>query len=538
MPGLEPLPEALTVEPLPPASPPHPVSRAPGHLWLAGGTVFLLVVAPLLFLLGTVAGAGIETWEIIASRRTAELLGNTGRLVAAVTAASIAIGVGTAWLTVRTDLPGRRAWGTVLSLPLVIPSYVGALAIVSAFGPTGLLAQFFDRVPTVSGFWGAFLALTLFTYPYVHLLVVAALRNLDPALEEVARGLGSSPPRVFRRVVLPQLRPAVAAGGLLVALYTLSDFGAVSIMRYDVFTRAIYLQFVGRSDRTPALVLSVALIAVALALLAAERMTRGPAAYFRPRPARAPRRVALGRRGRTLALGLLTLLMGIALVVPLAVLGWWLLRGLLQQQSIGSVWPEALRSLTAAGLAGLAAVVAALPVAVLTIRHPSRPAAALERTVWTVYGLPHITVGLALVFLGARLGPPIYQSLPLLVVAYVILFLPQAAGAAQASLRQIDPHLEEASRSLGRSWSTTMGRVVVPLMSPGLLTGGALVFLTAMKELPATLLLRPTGFETLAVRIFAAAEESFYTRASAAALLLVAVSALPIYLFTIRDVRT
>ncbi len=512
------------------------VRHAPAGLWIAALLVLIPVVAPLAYLGINIASEPEQVAETLTSGRTGELIVATIALVVAVTLSATALGTATAWVTVRTDLKGRRLAFTLLALPLVIPSYVGALAYVAALGPRGMLAQILslDRLPDITGFPGAWFALTLFTYPYVHLLVASSLRRMDRSLEEAARSLGASPARVFRTIVLPRIRPALAASGTLVALYTLSDFGAVSLMRYDAFTRAIYAQFAGRPNRVPALVLSSVLIVLALLVLLGERAARGRVSPPSTTTARSPALIHLTRGWRaTAGLGVGAVI-ALGVVVPVTVLGYWLLRGLAEDQALGSVWVEAGRSLLASGAAGVVAVLAAIPLCVLAVRYPSRSSALVERTSWVVYALPHITVGLAFLTLGARLGPPIYQSLALLVVAYVVLFLPQALGAGEASLRQIPPSLEEASRSLGRSWWSTLRRITVPLMGKGLIAGGALVFLTAMKELPATLLLRPTGFETLSVRILAAASESLYTRASAAALVLLLVSAVPVYLLTIR----
>lgn len=172
---------------------------------------------------------------------------------------------------------------------------------------------------------------------------------------------------------------------------------------------------------------------------------------------------------------------------------------------------------------------------ILAVRHRDRASTALDRSVYVVFSLPHITVALAVVFFAVRYLGPLYQSLTLLVVVYATIFLAQATGAARASLLQVNPHLEEAARSLGKTPLRTITGVTIPLMWRGLLAGGALVFLTTMKELPATLLLRPTGFDTLAVRIWSAAEELFYGRAAASALLLLAISAVPMYFLVVRS---
>ncbi len=253
------------------------------------------MVAPLAYLGINIASEPEQVAETLTSGRTGELLVATVALVVAVTVSATALGTATAWVTVRTDLGSRRLLFTLLALPLVIPSYVGALAYVAALGPRGMLAEVLgiDRLPDITGFPGAWLALTVFTYPYVHLLVASSLRRMDRSLEEAARSLGASPARVFRTIVLPRIRPALAAGATLVALYTLSDFGAVSLMRYDAFTRAIYAQFAGRPNRVPALVLSSVLIVLALLVLLGERLARGRVAPPSTTTARPPALVHL-----------------------------------------------------------------------------------------------------------------------------------------------------------------------------------------------------------------------------------------------------
>ena len=507
--------------------------HAPAMVWAIAVAVLVPIGIPLAYLLAQ--AFTVDAWSTVFSVRTLELLRNTIGLVVATTATAASLGVSAAWLVERTDLPGRRVWSTLLALPLVIPSYVGALAILSISGARGLLAEVAGlAAPQITGFAGAWLALSLFTYPYVFLLASASLRNLDPSLEEAARGLGARGWRVFRTVVLPQLRPALASGGLLVGLYTLSDFGAVSLFRYDTLTRAVYTNFIGRVDRTPALALAAVLVVLALAALALEQRSRGRAQLHVRRAARRPRRIELSRRGRAVGMAFVTVLSLVALIIPAAVLAWWVVRGVGLGQDLGTVWRATGNSLLASLLAGLAAMVAAVPVTVLTVRYRSRLTLALEKGVWALYALPHITVGIAMVFFAANYVQPLYQSLPLLTLAYVALFLPQATSAGQAALQQVNPTLEEASRSLGHGWAATLTRITLPLIGPGLLAGGALVFLTVMKELPATLLLRPTGFDTLAIRIWATSAEGFFTRASAAALILLAVSALPMYLLTAR----
>jgi iron(III) transport system permease protein len=430
----------------------------------------------------------------------------------------------------------------MVTLPLVIPSYVGALAMLGASGNQGMVSQMLVAVglpslPVFSGFWAAWAALSLWNFSFVHLLAVPTLRRMDPSLEEAARGLGASRTGTLFKVVLPQLRPAMAGAALLVSLYVLSDFGAVSLLRYETFTRAIYTQFRARLDVTPALFLSGVLVIVALVLVVLEQRVRGRATLHATRPPRANPPVQLSPRARIGATAFLGGLVAVSLVIPMAVLAWWAIRGSVLGNPMGTVLAETVRSVGVSGIAAVVTVAAALPVAVLSVRHPDRRSRALESIAWTTYSLPHLAVGLGFLVLAVRLVPAVYQTLVLLVVAYVAMFLPQAMASAQVGLRQVGANLEDASRSLGLGPAATFRRVTVPLVSRSLLAGGALVFLTAMKELPATLLLRPTGFETLAVRIWSASSELFYTQASIAALVLIAASAVPLYLLIARDLH-
>ncbi|MDX1523700.1 MAG: iron ABC transporter permease, partial [Anaerolineae bacterium] len=309
-------------------------AHLPIFLWLTSFLVVALALLPFGYLIIRASGAGYEkVWGILLQSRTHQIFLNSAGLAATVTIASIVIGVSLAWLTVRTDLPGRKVWSVLTALPLVIPSYVGAFALVSALGPKGLVQGWLeplgiDRLPSIYGFFGAWLAMTLFTYPYVLLSVRAALRGLDPSLEEAARSLGRSPWQVFREVTVPHLRPAMLAGGLLVALYTLSDFGAVSMLRFDTFTRAIYMQYSASFDRSVAAVLALLLVALTIVILSFEVKMRGKARYYRSSSGtvRPTKPVSLGK-WRVPALMFCWLITGLGLVVPLAVIGYWLVRG-------------------------------------------------------------------------------------------------------------------------------------------------------------------------------------------------------------------
>ncbi len=501
-----------------------------------------LMLLPLLYVVVRATGAGAHLTDILFRERTLIVVRNTALLSISVSLAAVVISVPLAWLTTRTALAGRRFWSIAATLPLVVPSYVGALTIVAALGPRGLaqelLAQPFgiERLPSIYGFWGSWLALTLFTYPYVFLSVQAALRGMDPCLEEAGRCLGLGPLRSFFRVILPQLRPAIAGGALLAALYTISDFGVVTLMRYDVFTRAVYVQYRSSFDRTTAAALALVLVAMTIMLLVVEVRIRGTAVRYRlgSGTGRDKRLVSLGKWHPLAFLycGLVTLL---SLGLPLGVLLYWLRQGLSAGDNIGRIPAQALNSFGIGLLAAFVTVAFAFPLAWLVVRHPGRFAAMSERISFLGYALPGIVIAVAFVYFGANYTPSIYGTVGLLVIAYAVRFLPQALAAERLSLVQISPRLEEAARGLGLSQVTTMLRVTIPLARPGVLTGLAMVMLTVMKELPITLLLAPIGFDTLATEIWQATTNGSYGRAAAPAMALIVISSLPNVLLSLRQ---
>jgi iron(III) transport system permease protein len=499
---------------------------------------------PLVYLVLRTVGTGPEIWNLLLRARTLHVLGRTAALVLSVTGISMALSLPLAWLTVRTDLPLRRLWSVLTVLPLVIPSYVAGFVVVAALGPRGMLQQLLEgplgveRLPEIYGFPGATLTVVLVGYPYVLLNLQAALKGLDPSLEEASNSLGRGLWGTFCRVTLPQLRPALASGGLLVALYTLSDFGAVSLLRYETFTWAIYLQYETSFDRTLAAALSLILIAMAMVILLVESSTRGKGQYHRS-TAGATRSPIPHRLGlwRWPALAFLAGVVFMTFIMPMSVLLYWLVQGVSRGEPLLLLWHPILNSVYASGLAAVVTVLAALPVAILAVRYRSWMSALIERSAYIGFALPGIAVALALVFFGAVYAGPLYQTVVLLIFAYMILFLPQALGACRSSLHQINPSVEESAHSLGRSPFGVLMTVTLPLMRSGILAGSALVFFTAMKELPATLILSPIGFKTLATSVWSATSEAFFARAAAPALLLILTSAVPMALLTLREKR-
>jgi iron(III) transport system permease protein len=506
--------------------------------------IVLVMLLPLVYLVIRAAGGGTALLDQLLRDRTWMLLRNTVTLTVAVTASSVAVSLPLAWLTTRTDIPWRRFWSIVTPLPLVIPSYVGAYTVIAFLGPRGMLQGWLEplfgiqRLPEIYGFLGAWLTLTLFAFPYVLLSLRAAMSGLDPALEESSRSMGFGTLTTFWYVTLPHLRPAIAAGSLLIALYVISDFGAVSLMQYDSFTRGIYNQYRGAFDRSVAAGLALILVMLTGVILLLESWTRGRARYYRS-TAGATRPPSVHRLGRWRypAIGYCVAVLGIALVMPIFVISYWLVRGLQAGEPLMLVWRAAINSGMVSLMAALAALVIATPIVVFSVRYPSTLSWLFERLSYMGYALPGIVVALALVFFGANYLTPIYQTLGMLILAYVILFLPQAVGIMRSALLQVNPHIEEAAKSLGSSTGRVWLRVTGPLVRSGMISGGLLVFLTVMKELPATILLHPIGFDTLPMRIWNATLDAFWARAAAPSLLLILVAAVPMILLAWNEDR-
>lgn len=519
-------------------------SRPPAVVWLPAAFIAIAIMLPLAYLVLRALGAGDEIWDLLFRIRTLEILGRTVALVVAVTAAALAVSLPLAWLTTRTDLPFRRVWSVLTALPLVVPSYVAGFVVIAAIGPRGLLQQLLEqpfgleRLPEIYGFPGALLVITTVSYPYLLLAIQTSLRRTDPCLEEASRSLGHGAWSTFRRITLPQIRPAIAAGSLLVALYTLRDFGAVSLMRYETFTWAIYLQYQTSFDRMVAAGLSLVLVVLAIVVLMIEARTRGRARYHRSTAGVAHHQVYahLGS-WRWPALGFCSVVVLVTLVMPMSILAYWAVRGISADEPLSLAWSSVVNSAYASGLAAAITAAAALPVAILAVRYSGRVSRLLERATYVGFALPGIVIALSLVFFSANYATPIYQTLAVLLFAYLILFLPQAVGSTRSSLLQVNPRVEEAARSLGRNARQSLATVTLPLIRPGILAGAALVFLTTMKELPATLLLSPIGFRTLATSIWSTTSEAFFARAAVPALLLIVLSSVPMALLVIRQRR-
>ena len=497
--------------------------RAPVGLLLVSGLVGIVVLAPLIFV-------GIQAYDTgwSASIRlldrpiVATLFGNTLRLTAAVTALCAVIGTAAAWLVERTTLPGRRVWSLLFILPLAIPEFVVSYGWVSVSS-------------VVRGFGGAVLVETLTRYPLVYLLVAASLRGMDPVQEESAQSLGCGPWRTFSRVTLGQARPAILGGSLLVALYLLSDYGAFAMLGFRTFTTEIFAEYKIGFNISAASALAFVLVAISLVLLIGEQRASGRARYARvgQGAARTLRRHRLGRL-TVLALAASAGLVALSLGVPLGSLAYWLLRGSSTTLPPASILAATGHTIEYALIAAGLTTAMALPVAVLAVRHRSPMGTALERSTYLARAIPGVVIGLAFVFYAIRYLPGLYQSSELLVLGYAVVFLPLALVAIRSGLQQAPPQLEEIARSLGESRLSAFFRITLPLLGPALGAAFALVFLSATTELTATLLLRPTGVETLSTQFWVYTSALAYGAAAPYAALLVAASAVPTLFLTRR----
>ncbi len=509
-----------------------------------------LVCLPISVLLLSWHSVDTQIWNHLWETQMTRLLSNTAILLAGVGVGVTLIGVSLAWLTSLCEFPGRRWLDWALMLPFAIPAYVLAFVFVGLLDFSGpvqtLLREWFGsglRLPSVRSTGGVIIVFILVFYPYVYLLARTAFLAQGKGFMEAARVLGLSPWQAFWRVALPVARPAIGAGVALALMEALADFGAVSVFNFDTFTTAIYKTWYGFFS------LSSATQLASLLLLFSEQRARGA---IRPSNER-PRGKALYKlRGwkAFLATTWCCLVFLCAFVIPiLQLLAWFWQRGRfdLDERYTALITHTLYLGLMAAAIT----VTAALLLAFAKRMTPTKRMHALVGFANLGYALPgsvlavaimlafsyldeHAVIPLSLSFGGA--GKPILLgSLSALLLAYMIRFMAVAYGPLEGALARIKPSLPEASRSLGISGLSLFRRVYLPLLLPGSLSAALLVFVDVLKEMPATLLMRPFGWDTLAVRIFEMTSEGEWARASLPALTLVLVGLLPVVLLIRRS---
>jgi len=518
--------KTIAVRPASPAPPavtrvPARRARRPAGLLAVSAAIAVLLAVPLVFLLIESHGAG---WSTVASEifrpLTRTLLWNTVQLTVAVTVLCAVLGTATAWLVERTNLPGRRIFAVLLVVPLAIPDFV------VSFGWSSLFVW-------VQGFRGAVLVMTLAVYPLVYLPVAASLRAADPGQEEVARSLGIGRVRTFVRITLGQARGAILGGCLLVALVLLAEYGAFEMLGYQTFTTEIFTNLQLPTEVPTACALSLVLVAISLVVLAGEARWRGRGRIARSGPLtqRVMPPLKLGRGATVLSLTGVSLLVALALGLPVGASIYWMVEGGVPSVSnsvsvsmLSAAWHTAAYGICAAALDTLLA----LPVAVLAIRHTGAARHFLERSTYLVLAMPGVVIALALTYFTEQyLNSAGYQTAPLLVICYTIMFFPLALVGVKAAVARAPASLDEVARSLGQSRLAAFSRVTLRLAAPGLIAAFCLVFLEVVTELTATLILVPTGVQTLATQFWQYQSSLSYGQAAPFALVMIAVAALP-----------
>ncbi|WP_245719462.1 ABC transporter permease [Pelagirhabdus alkalitolerans] len=503
-------------------------------LFLIGIAIAFIMAIPLFYVIQRSATAGVDRWMRLLDERIPSLLWNTFSLAFMVTLFAVVIGVSLAWFVNRTNLPGAKYWRWLLALPLVIPPYVGAMTYIIVFGPSSWLRGFFEQSTflgdypiNIYSFWGVFFTLTMFTYPYVYLIASASLRKMNRNFEEVARSQGLTTSQIFWRVNLPFLRPSIGAGAILVSLYVLSDFGAISMLRYVTFTAAIYYQRAG-FDTESASVLSLVLIIATVLILWVEARTKSKSNYYQTsNQFREPEQLSLGR-WKWFVTGFVWFIFFVSVILPIGVLIYWSYIGIQHGALDHRFFEFAFNSFRLSSFAAIISMALALPLVYLKARHPSIITGVIDRISYVGYALPGVIIALGFVFVFNNHLPILYNTFYVVAIAFVVRFLPQALQSAEASLNLVSPRVDEAARSLGYPPWKIMYKVIFPTIRPGILAGGALVFVSAIKELPATLMLRPPGFDTLAIRVHYEASEALYHQAAPPALIIVLISLIPL----------
>ncbi|MGB1250845.1 MAG: ABC transporter permease [Candidatus Promineifilaceae bacterium] len=523
-------------------------------LYLTAALFAVLVLIVPLYLIVRTGTAWNEALKTLTRPATLRVIGNTLTLTVSVTLASTCLAVPLAWLTTRSDLPGRKVWSVLHALPLVMPSYIYAFLFLSFLSPKGLAQQGLEvlfgveKLPPIYGFTGAFIVLTLISYPYIYMTVQAALRQMDPTLLEVAQTYGASKRQILQYVLLPYLWPSITSGGLLVSLYVLRDFGAVTLLQYSTFTRVIYNRYQSYRLDEAATMATVLVIMTGIIMLLESRWRSAENDAPNEIDDTACLKKFRLQNWRWPAIIFSTGVSFFSLLMPVAILIYWFIRGMRQDwivqgvseiqqntSTFADILAPARTSVMTALIAAVIGALLAIPIAILSTRYKGWWASLFERISYASFALPGIVVALAFVYTGINFVKPLYQTIPMLLGAYMVLFVPQAISAERSTMTRIPVELEEVGYSLGGSRLAIFRYVTLPLLRPGIIVGATLIFLTVMKELPATLLLSPLGYQTLPTQIWTNISEAFFARAAVPTLLLLLLSSLPLAWISHRD---
>ncbi len=525
--------------------------QSPG--WFATAVLFAAVaVAPLCVILGYLFVPQQDVWKHLLENVLGTLVSNTAILLMCVVPFTALMGVGLGWLTGACDYPGRKFFSWALVLPFAIPPYVFAFVYLGIFDFSGPVQSALRSLFPSMGFidirsgLGVASILSLAFYPYVYLMARSAFMTQGRTAMEAARTLGLSPARAFFRVALPMARPFIAAGMVLVCMETLADFGAVSIFNYDTFTTAIYKAWFGLFSLEGAAQLSSVLAIFVLSALVLEQRMRARMRYTEAGRSCQAERLKLSGAWKWGAFGFSVAIFSLAFVVPCVqlVIWAWEVAGTDVARYVEYGSNTLLLGITGAVVTTMAAVT-------LAFAKRNDPGSAMlwaSRLASLGYALPGTVLAVG-VFIpaawlddmlltvveavtGATLAPFIQGSLGLMLVAYCVRFLAAGFGSVDSAMQRITPSLGEASQTMGVVGFAMLRRVYLPILNKGIATGAILVLVDIMKEMPITLMMRPFGWDTLAVKIYEYTSEGEWELAAIPAVLLIFVGLLPVVLLT------
>lgn len=476
--------------------------------------------------------------NVVFRTRNLRLLGNTLLLTAGVLIIDTLLALPLAYLSVRVKIKARRFITLLGVLPLAIPGYVMAYALMGMGGYNGTFQAWFGwTLPRINGFTGSLIVLSICTFPYLYLNLRTALLGMDQSIEEVSRSLGHDARSTFFKVIIPQLRPALLAGGLLISLHVIGDFGTVSLMRFETFSYALYLQYIAAYDRIYAAWLALMLLALTTGALVLEYKLLKKAIFHRlgRGAAKAKRYLDLGS-WKIPAYTFVGALFVVAILLPVSSIIFWINQTAFASVA-GELYQAFANSVKASAPAAVLTTLLALPLAYIGVRYKSKLSNPIERVAYLGYATPPLAFALAIVFFSLQVSTALYQSLLLLVIAYSLHFLAEGIGPVRSALYQAPPQLEEAAQSLGYSSVKSFFKVTFPLLRGGIIASVSLVFLSAMKELSITFLLSPIGFDTLALNVWSYTGEAMFAEAAPFALTLLVFSSLFVGLLFSKELK-
>jgi iron(III) transport system permease protein len=504
------------------------------HVFAIG--IAAIVAIPIIFTFLSALTVEPELWKRLYETRLKVILPNTIKLLISVGILTLLIGVTSAWIVTRYDFAGKKVWEWLLVLPLAIPGYVLAYAYASIMAPGGLAQNTWGSIfgdilkkPSLYSFWGVSLILSLVNYPYVYLLTRASLLNQNVKYYEAARTLGVSKIKRLWSINIPLAYPGIIAGLALALMEVMADFGTVALLRYPTFTEAIYRQMTARFDPSGAAALAFILVAITFLLMSLERYFRGKRSFEQTKGSfrsQMPEKLNLQKTMITTAV--ILLILSFALFIPVTTLinmAWdAITKGGLDSRFIKFTLNTVFVSAAGATTASILAV----PAAYLHARHPNTLSRAVYYMSSLGYSLPGPVIAVGILLTVAMLLNWLYGSILLLLMAYLVRFMPIALQSQDSSISMVSKSMEDASRTLGAGTWKTFKDILLPLIRRGILAGWVVAFVDCMKELPATMMLRPLAFDTLAVRVWVEASESLWEMAALPALLIVLAGLIPL----------